>query len=62
MTMAYSGKWVAFDINQSPFPLYRLLPPDFSGALWQREFRAVETPFLVPVHCLASWADSVLIS
>jgi hypothetical protein len=38
---------VAFDINQSPFPLYRLLPPDFAGALRQREFRAVETPFLV---------------
>ncbi len=38
---------VAFDINQSPFPLYRLLPPDFSGALRQREFHAVETPFLV---------------
>jgi GT2 family glycosyltransferase len=39
---------VAFDINQSPFPLYRLLPPDFIGALRQREFRAVEFPFLVP--------------
>jgi GT2 family glycosyltransferase len=38
---------VAFDINQSPFPLYRLLPPDFAGAARRREFRAVETPFLV---------------
>jgi GT2 family glycosyltransferase len=38
---------IAFDINQSPFPLYRLLPPDFAGATRQREFRAVETPFLV---------------
>ncbi len=39
---------VAFDINQSPFPLYRFLPPEFSGARRQREFRAVEVPFLVP--------------
>ncbi|MBI3304569.1 MAG: glycosyltransferase, partial [Deltaproteobacteria bacterium] len=27
---------VAFDINQSPFSLYRLLPPDFAGAQKQR--------------------------
>lgn len=38
---------VAFDINQSPFSLYRLLPPEFSGAQRQREFQAVEAPFLV---------------
>ena len=38
---------VAFDINQSPFPLYRLLPAEFLGARKQREFEAVETPFLV---------------
>ena len=38
---------VAFDINQSPFPLYRLLPGEFYGARKQREFEAVEVPFLV---------------
>src|SRR5262245_44121335 len=32
---------VAFDINQSPFSLYHLLPVDFIGAQRQREFRAV---------------------
>jgi GT2 family glycosyltransferase len=38
---------VAFDINQSPFSLYRLLPMAFPGAQKQRDFHAVETPFLV---------------
>jgi len=38
---------VAFDINQSPFSLYRLLPGEFRGARKQRDFEAVEIPFLV---------------
>ena len=38
---------VAFDVNQSPFSLYRYLPSDFSGALKKREFKAVEFPYLV---------------
>ena len=38
---------VAFDVNQSPFPLYRFLPPEFSGACKTREFRAGEFPFVV---------------
>lgn len=38
---------VAFDVNQSPFSIYRLLPPDFAGARNRREFKAVEAPFLV---------------
>jgi GT2 family glycosyltransferase len=37
----------AFDINQSPFSLYRMLPLAFRGAQKQREFQAVEGPFLV---------------
>lgn len=38
---------VAFDVNQSPFSLYRLLPVEFCGVQKQREFQAVESPFLV---------------
>jgi GT2 family glycosyltransferase len=38
---------VAFDVNQSPFSIYRFLPREFSGAAKQREFKAVELPFLV---------------
>jgi GT2 family glycosyltransferase len=38
---------VAFDVNQSPFALYRLLPREFAGASKQREFEAVEFPLLV---------------
>ena len=38
---------VAFDVNQSPFSIYRLLPTEFFGAQKLREFRAVEFPFLV---------------
>ena len=38
---------VAFDVNHTPFALYRLLPPEFVGAQKQREFRAVQLPFLV---------------
>lgn len=38
---------VAFDVNHSPFSLYRMLPPDFVGACKQREFKAVQTPFLI---------------
>ena len=38
---------VAFDVNNSPFSLYRLLPPEFVGAQKQREFKAVQIPFLV---------------
>jgi GT2 family glycosyltransferase len=38
---------VAFDVNQSPFSIYRFMPREFSGALKQREFDAVEFPFLV---------------
>ena len=37
----------AFDVNQSPFSLYRFLPEQFCGALKRREFRAREFPFLV---------------
>lgn len=37
----------AFDVNQSPFPIYRMLSPDFAGAAKSRQFRAVATPFLV---------------
>jgi GT2 family glycosyltransferase len=37
----------AFDVNQAPFSLYRLMPPEFSGARKRRDFKAVETPFLV---------------
>ncbi|MGE0684759.1 MAG: glycosyltransferase [Candidatus Binatia bacterium] len=37
----------AFDINQSPFSLYRMLPMAFHGVQKQREFQAVEGPFLV---------------
>ncbi len=37
---------VAFDVNQSPFSLYRMLPGDFAGAQRQREFKAIEGPFL----------------
>jgi hypothetical protein len=38
---------VAFDVNQSPFALYRMLPGDFGGAANERNFKAVEGPFLV---------------
>jgi O-antigen biosynthesis protein len=37
----------AFDVNQSPFAMYRMLAPDFAGAKKTRHFRAVATPFLV---------------
>ena len=37
----------AFDVNQSPFSLYRFLPEQFCGALKRREFTAREFPFLV---------------
>jgi O-antigen biosynthesis protein len=37
----------AFDVNQSPFSLYRFLPDQFCGALKRREFAAREFPFLV---------------
>jgi len=37
---------VAFDVNQSPFSIYRMLPADFAGAQNEREFKAVEGPFL----------------
>lgn len=38
---------IAFDVNQAPFSIYRLLPPAFSGTRKQRDFRAIETPFLL---------------
>jgi GT2 family glycosyltransferase len=38
---------IAFDVNQSPFSIYRMLPGDFAGANKHREFKAVEGPFLV---------------
>ena len=38
---------IAFDVNQAPFSIYRLLPRGFSGTRRRRNFRAVETPFLV---------------
>ena len=37
----------AFDVNQSPFSLYRFLPQEFCGALRRREFAAREFPLLV---------------
>jgi GT2 family glycosyltransferase len=37
---------IAFDVNQSPFSIYRMLPGDFVGAKKNREFMAVEGPFL----------------
>ena len=38
---------IAFDVNQGPFSIYRMLPPAFSGVKKRREFGAVEFPFLV---------------
>jgi GT2 family glycosyltransferase len=38
---------VSFDVNQSPFSLYRFLPQEFLGAMKRREFKAMEFPFLV---------------
>jgi Glycosyl transferase family 2 len=37
----------AFDVNQSPFSIYQMLPPQGQWAQKQREFNAVQTPFLV---------------
>jgi GT2 family glycosyltransferase len=37
----------AFDVNQAPFSIYRLMPLEFSGARKRREFKALETPFLI---------------
>jgi GT2 family glycosyltransferase len=37
---------IAFDVNQAPFCLYRLMPPEFSGAQKRRSFKALLTPFL----------------
>lgn len=37
----------AFDVNQSPFSLYRFLPQEFPGASKRREFGAREFPFSV---------------
>ena len=39
---------IAFDVNQSPFSIYRLLPPEFTGARKRREFRATQVPLLTP--------------
>jgi GT2 family glycosyltransferase len=36
----------AFDVNQAPFSIYRLMPLEFSGARKRRDFKALETPFL----------------
>lgn len=38
---------LAFDVNQTPFSIYRMLHPEFPGAQKQRNFRAMEFPFLV---------------
>lgn len=37
----------AFDINQSPFSLYQMLPMTFERVQKQREFQALEGPWLV---------------
>ena len=37
---------IAFDVNQTPFSIYRLMPVEFSGARKRRDFKALETPFL----------------
>jgi len=52
----------AFDVNQSPFSLYRFLPPEFSGARRRREFQAVEFPFLVEreIFCRLGGFDPAL--
>jgi len=39
---------IAFDVNQAPFSIYRLLPLEFSGARRRREFRATQVPLLAP--------------
>jgi GT2 family glycosyltransferase len=36
----------AFDVNQAPFSIYRLMPLEFSGARKRRDFKALELPFL----------------
>jgi GT2 family glycosyltransferase len=38
---------IAFDANQAPFSIYRLLPREFAGVKKCRDFKALETPFLV---------------
>jgi Glycosyl transferase family 2/UDP-N-acetylglucosamine 2-epimerase len=38
---------IAFDVNQAPFSIYRLLPREISGARKRRDFTAMMTPFLV---------------
>ncbi len=43
----------AFDVNQSPFSLYRFLPEEFCGALRRREFAAREFPLLFRGSCFA---------
>lgn len=55
---------VAFDVNQSPFSIYRLLPPAFIGAARQREFRAVEFPFLVArdLYCRLGGLNQTLLN
>jgi len=37
---------IAFDVNQAPFSIYRLMPREFSGARKRRDFKALQTPFL----------------
>jgi GT2 family glycosyltransferase len=37
---------IAFDVNQSPFCLYRLMPAQFSAAQNPRHYRALEIPFM----------------
>ncbi|MCS6927181.1 MAG: glycosyltransferase [Candidatus Binatia bacterium] len=55
---------VAFDANNSPFSLYRLLLPEFVGTQKQREFRAVQLPFLVSraVFCRLGGFDPDLVN
>lgn len=38
---------LAFDVNQAPFPIYRMLQPEFPAAQKPRDFRALSFPFLV---------------
>ena len=53
---------VAFDVNQSPFSIYRMLPPQLPYAQKRRAFRAVQAPFLVSreLFCRTGGFDSRL--
>ncbi|MGH7930218.1 MAG: glycosyltransferase, partial [Candidatus Binatia bacterium] len=39
---------IAFDVNQAPFSIYRMMPLEFSGARKRRDFKALQIPFMAP--------------